>query len=250
MTLKGSCLRCSIIDITVGSQQERDHQEGARIMHRLSRTVVGRTSRRWCTFFCLACALAIQLSVLAQSESGNRIRVSSNEISAVNEADSLKAERRAFCVSLVISLATEARSYSDLADRARVLARSADVLWDADNATARALFARAWEAAERGDSDEVTVKAKDKPPDMVIALRKMSGEDLRAEVLSLASRRDRKLGEQLLAKLKSETERDAGDAKNNKSRDVYSGSEGASRRLQVASKLLREGQVDQARDLQ
>jgi len=166
----------------------------------------------------------------------------------VNEADSLKAERRAFCVSLVISLATEARSYSDLADRARVLARSADVLWDADNATARALFARAWEAAERGDSDEVTVKAKDKPPDMVIALRKMSGEDLRAEVLSLASRRDRKLGEQLLAKLKSETERDAGDAKNNKSRDVYSGSEGASRRLQVASKLLREGQVDQARE--
>ncbi len=35
----------------------------------------------------------------------------------------------AFAVSLVISLATEARSYSDVALRPRVLARAADVLW-------------------------------------------------------------------------------------------------------------------------
>jgi hypothetical protein len=190
----------------------------------------------------------MQFSGFGQSEITNRTRISGSEITVSNDANSAEGERRAFVVSLVISLATEARSYSDLADRARVLARSADVLWDADNGTARGLFARAWEAAERGDADDVTVKTKDKPPDMVIALRKMEGKDLRAEVLSLASLRDRKLGEQFLAKLKSETERDAGDPKNNKSHDVYSGSQAASRRLQVASKLLSEGQIDQARE--
>jgi hypothetical protein len=55
----------------------------------------------------------------------------------------------AFAVSLVISLATEARSYSDVALRPRVLARAADVIWDADNVNARALFKRAWEEAEQ-----------------------------------------------------------------------------------------------------
>lgn len=198
----------------------------------------------------LSCLLVLFLTAHAQSQGlkTNAIKPSEDSTNNFTDPKSVEAQRRDFAISLVISLSTEARSYSDLTDRARVLARSADVLWDADNVTARALFARAWEAAERGDSDEVTVKTKDKPPDMVIALRKMSGEDLRSEVLSLASRRDRKLGEQFLAKLKSETEREAGDAKNNKSRDVYSGSEGASRRLQVASKLLSAGQVEQARE--
>jgi hypothetical protein len=47
----------------------------------------------------------------------------------------------AFAVSLVISLATEARSYSDVALRPRVLARAADVIWDADNVNARGVVA-------------------------------------------------------------------------------------------------------------
>ena len=197
----------------------------------------------------LSCLLVLFLPApaLSQTVKTNAIKPAEDEKNNFAEPKSAEAQRRDFAISIVISLSTEARSYSDLTDRTRVLARSADVLWDADNPTARALFARAWEAAERGDSEEVTVKTRDKPPDMVIALRKMSGEDLRLEVLSLASRRDRTLGELFLSKLKSETERDSNN-KNNEARDVYSGSEGASRRLQVASKLLSEGQVDQARE--
>jgi len=193
---------------------------------------------------------ALSLSVLAQSASPNRVPVKvENDARNLADANSPEAQRRAFAVSLVISLATDARSYADLALRPRVLARAADVLWDADNVTARALFARAWEAAEAGDADDVTVNTKDKPPAIVIALRKMSGRDLRADVLSLASRRDKALGEQFLLKLKSENERDAADAKNPRSaRDVFSGPEAARKRLLVAGNLLADGQVDLARE--
>src|ERR1700741_891065 len=62
----------------------------------------------------------------------------------------------AFATSLVISIATEARSFTDLALRPRVMARAADVLWDVDNVTARALFKRAWDEAEKGDKEEAT----------------------------------------------------------------------------------------------
>jgi len=76
----------------------------------------------------------------------------------------------AFATSLVISIATEARSFSDLALRPRVMARAADVLWDVDNVTARSLFKRAWDEAEKGDKEEVTINTKDKPPAMVTAM--------------------------------------------------------------------------------
>jgi len=41
-----------------------------------------------------------------------------------------------------------------------VLARAADALWDADRVTARALFVRAWEAAEAADADDSTMTPK------------------------------------------------------------------------------------------
>jgi hypothetical protein len=206
-------------------------------------------SFRWIAFS-LAGLLALAIPTRAQQESRNNTpaKASENEKSKPSEADLLEAQRRAFAVSLVTTLATDAGSYKDLMLRPRVLARAADVLWDADNVAARALFVRAWEAAERGDADDATA-TKDSPPAMVIALRKMSGHDLRTEVLSLAARRDKALGEQFLAKLKSENERETGDTKNSgSSRNAFSGSEASLKRLLVASKLLSDGQVDLARE--
>ena len=153
----------------------------------------------------------------------------------------------AFAASLVISLATEARSFSDVPLRPRVIARAADVLWDADNVNARALFKRAWEEAEKGDADEVTIKTKDNPPAMVTALRRMSGRDLRFEVLSVIAKRDRALSEEYFAKLKSETDSSKKEAKNTaEPNDGWNVSEAVSKRLQVASALLKDGQVDRA----
>ncbi len=187
----------------------------------------------------LLCLSVPAVSTPAQTPAEKKLQAKSSEkeTSKVSEADSLDAERRAFAVSLVTSLAEEARSYQDLALRPRVLARAADTLWDTDSDTARTLFGRAWEAAEKGDAEEVTVKTKDNPPPLVIALRRKMGHDLRSEVLGIAARRNRTLGEEFLAKLKDETEREAKDSKS---------SEAASKRLQLAGKLLEDGQIELA----
>ena len=165
----------------------------------------------------------------------------------VNETGPTDTELPAFAVSLVISLATEARTFSDVALRPRVIARAADVLWDADNVNARALFKRAWEEAEKGDAEEVTIKTKDNPPAMVTALRRMSGRDLRFEVLSAMAKRDRALSEEYFAKLKSETDSSKKETKNTaEPSDGWNVSEAVSKRLQVASALLKDGQIDRA----
>lgn len=104
------------------------------------------------------------------------------ETPTVNPAELEKTQRREFAASLVISLANEARSYSNLALRPRVLARAEDILWDADKTSAWDLFHRAWEAAEKGDAEQATIRTKDGPPPMVIALRRASGHDPRSEV--------------------------------------------------------------------
>ncbi len=195
------------------------------------------------------CSFVLPLPTRAQSPAGKSLQAKANEREPanINEASQPEDQRRAFVISLVISLADEARSYSDLALRPRVLARSADALWNADNATARALFRRAWEAAEKGDAEEVTVKTKDNPPAMVIALRRASGRDLRSEVLSVIARRDRTLGEELFTKLKTENERETQDSKGaGQPNDSWSTPDAWLKRLQVASKLLDNGQIEAA----
>jgi hypothetical protein len=200
----------------------------------------------------LLCLLLLPVPTLAQTAAQKKLqpKASEKEISKGSEADSLEAQRRTFAISLVTSLADEARSYHDLALRPLVLARAADTLWDADSDTARVLFRRAWEAAEAGDATDLTVKTKDDPPPMVIALRRMSGHDLRSEVLGIAARRDRTFGEEFLAKLKDENEREAKDSKSDASTrspgDSWSSSEAASKRLQLAGKLLDDGQIERA----
>lgn len=169
----------------------------------------------------------------------------------LSEAELQEAQRRAFAISLVMSLADEARSYRDLALRPRVLARAADMLWDADSDAARTQFRRAWEAAEKADPEEVTTpQTKDGFTGVVIALRKMSGGDLRSEVLTLAARRDRVLGEEFLAKLTEQANREATEATSNAStqstNDSWSTSQAASKRLLLARTLLDEDQIERA----
>lgn len=202
------------------------------------------------SFFFLISLIILLPSALAQDPAAKLLRPQANEIERSNTAapaDAMEDERRAFAISLVISLADETRSYSDLALRPRVLAHSADTLWKVDNTTARALFRRAWEAAEQGDAQDLTVKTKDNPPPMVVGLRRLSGRDLRAEVLSLVARRDRTLAEEFFTKLKKETEREIEDSKSGRqSRDGWSTTEAVTKRLLVAGKLLDDGQVETA----
>ena len=114
-------------------------------------------------------------------------------------ADAETQQRRSTAISLLQSLAIEARSFRDEALRARVQARIADVLWDHDRDAARALFRRAWEIAEAFDRSSSTSAnlpgrvSKNRPTQI--------GANLRREVLQLASRRDHVLGEEFLSKL-------------------------------------------------
>ncbi|HSE16956.1 MAG TPA: hypothetical protein VLB46_07870 [Pyrinomonadaceae bacterium] len=203
----------------------------------------------WRTISSVAFLLLLSFSTLSQDQTQNRVAPKrAKDESTTIDANASEAQRRVFAASLVISLATEARSYKDLALRPRVLARAADALWEADNATARALFVRAWEAAEAGDAEGATINTKDVPKNVpvafLISLRKREGNDLRVDVLGLASRRDRALGEQFLAKLKSEIGREPGESKNSSiSSDNFSGSEASLKRLLVAKRLLAAGEV-------
>ena len=181
------------------------------------------------------CLCAFCAPVLAQEQSDK-----------VSEAELREAERRTFAISSVTSLANEARSYDDLALRARVLARVADTLWEVDAANARSLFRRAWDAAEEADAQEPKTGTKDSPPPMVIALRRISGRDVRMEVLTLAAPRDRALGEEFLAKLKDDTRRAAESDAGKRSADSWLTSEQVSKRLLLARKLIEEGKIEAA----
>ena len=77
------------------------------------------------------------------------------------ELEEAVAQRRAVAISLVTTLADEARSFHDQTRRARVQARAADVLWEADPERSRELFRRAWDAAETADSDTAKLQSEE-----------------------------------------------------------------------------------------
>jgi len=200
--------------------------------------------------FLFAFVLCVPSLGEAQSKNKNKTQPASSKEESVIDTAAVEAQRRQFALSLITGLADEARSYKDLSLRARVLARSADALWNSDNHTARLLFRRAWEAAEKADAEDYSPPApsKNSPPVMVIALRRLSGGDLRSEVLNLAARRDRLLGEEFLSKLKEAAEKAAehptGDAVD--VNDSWTTTDEASKRLRLAYQLLEDDEPEKA----
>jgi hypothetical protein len=151
-------------------------------------------------------------------------------------ADPAAAQRRATAVNLLNSLADEARGFRDPNLCARVQAQVAEALWETDQERGRALFRRAWDAAEQADqentrrrdaerrrpqtgeggpqrtSEEVRVTGAPRPGSLATNLNL---PQMRSEVLRLAARRDRALGEEFLTKLseaRKQEERDLGAA--------------------------------------
>lgn len=164
-------------------------------------------------------------------------------------AEALEAQRRTFAASIIMSLADEARSYKDPGLRARVLARSADALWDVDPDRARILLRRAWEAAEKADVAEDVGSSNSSAPAMVIALRRGGSGDSRAEVLSIAARRDNALGDEFLAKLNDTAAKTAEQSIAQTPRfvnDSWTISQEMSKRLSVAHWLLNDGKTEKA----
>ena len=163
------------------------------------------------------------------------------------EADAEAAQQRTVAISLVTSLADEARSFKDQTRRARVQARAADVLWDIDPERARELFRRAWEAAETVDAEAAKKRADDmkrmEAEGGPVVVR--GGPDLRSEVLRLVAKRDRKLGEEFLKALDEAAEKQRSEAATN-NRNNPDSRPGGSQRLQLARRLVEDGEVQRA----
>ena len=168
----------------------------------------------------------------------------------VSAATKAKAEeRRSLALSLLVSLSNEARAFRDQKLRARTLARIADGLWEADPDQSRTLFQKAWDAAEAADQESARLEKEEKERQQAkgqgFAIAR--APDLRSEVLRLAAKRDRALGEELLEKLRKDKAQEILDATSATKREAFDLPEAMAQRLRLARQLL---EVDVPRALE
>src|ERR1700752_2327436 len=208
------------------------------MLHRLSLVVA-------VLFTCLPLSFAASPNLNSQAQQ----KQSKTSKTKSEEADAEAAQRRTVAISLINSLADEARNFKDQTRRARVQARAADVLWDSDPERARELFHRAWEAAQTADEDSARMRAEELRKQQASGGRPVvvrGGPDIRSEVLRIAAKRDRKLGEEFLKILDESEEKLRADNAAELRRSGPAGMMGASKRLQLARRLVEEGQVERA----
>ena len=195
--------------------------------------------------------LAISGTAAPQSKetanSATKNTADKNKAAKELEAEILR-ERRANAQSLLISLAADAVKFNDQALRARTQARIADALWDGDTDRARTLFRNAWEAAEIADQE-----GQERFQEEIRQTRARTGggyavaspREVRREVLRLAAKRDRALGEEFLARFKTQKEQEATEAKN-RSNPFGSSDDSIRQRLDLARQLLEAGDIERA----
>ncbi len=159
------------------------------------------------------------------------------------DVDPLAAQRRATAAALLTSLSDKARTFRDVTLRARAQARAADALWELDPEQSRALFRRAWADADAVDKEIGRKREEDRRAQLAASGVSMQGNApaLRAEVLRLAGKRDRALGEEFISQLAQATELEPGEIP---SPDGLSFAEG--QRLGLALRLLEEGDTPRA----
>jgi hypothetical protein len=200
----------------------------------------------------LVFAFSLSLVVVAQANSEKMVSSPKPQVSAVKVSEKGKAanaaakakveQQKALALSLLVSLANDARSFPDQKLRARTLGRIADALWEADAEQGRALFRKAWDAAEIADQESARLVAEERNRQQGGDSRRpfalFNGPDLRAEVLRLAARRDRALGEELLEKLKDARAREATDTTPLTPLDSVQTPAATRQRLRLATQLL------------
>jgi hypothetical protein len=197
-------------------------------------------------FAALSVALALVYtfapsSAFAQQRGRSATPRTSTSSSAARPTDDKAAARRAQAINLLVETANSARTFNDLLYRARIQALAADALWSFDEARARLIFRRAWEAAADSDRAEERAAAEDagvsSNPDEVTLTA------ARDEVLVKAAARDAKLADAFLRELIQERDR-ADVEKNNQSTRRTAWRElspSGARRLALAYELLNQG---------
>ena len=149
-------------------------------------------------------------------------------------------QQHALAISLLVSLSNDARSFPDQRLRARTLSRIADALWEPDPEQGRALFRRAWDAAVVSDQESLRKMEEErkqqeaKTGSFSIAMP----PDIRSEVLRLAARHDRALGEELLEKMTDANKQEATEAASPSRLDPFETPAAVRQRLRLARQLL------------
>ena len=199
-------------------------------------------------FWIVLCLLLSATVTYAQTKQAATAKVAATNSAASEEAELELKERRAKARSLLVSLSTDARAFRDQTLRARSLARIADALWRVDTEQGRLLFRKAWEAAETADQE-----SDKKLQEEIAKQRALTGggyainlpPNVRQEVLRLAARHDRVLGEEFLEKLKAQKLEAANSATTTKPNPNRL-SEVLSQRIGVAQQLLNIGETERA----
>jgi hypothetical protein len=170
-----------------------------------------------------------------------------NKTAGDAEAERIVRERRANAQSLLINLAADAGNFTDQRLRARTQARIADILWEVDQERSRTLFRKAWDAAEIVDregrqrmEEEIKQQQTKRGNSAVVG-----PPNLRGEVLRIAARRDRALGEELLSKLKIDQQRETTEATDKNRSNPFDTPQAITQRLGLARQLL-EADVERA----
>ncbi len=183
------------------------------------------------------------------------------------EEDPMAEVRRTTAISLITSLADDARTFREPTLRARVQARAADALWDTEREKARTLFRRAWDEAEAADAenDRRIEEERRRQTRERGSFSIQMPPSLRTEVLRLAAKRERELGEEFLARMeasrKEETANNAtapaapggedtverqGAGGSQRRADPNDATPAAAKRLRLAVQLLEDGDVERA----
>lgn len=182
----------------------------------------------------------------AKDEPASNASSAKKTSAARTEANALAEQRRTTALALLTALADEAKGYQDQALRARVLARAADALWESENERARALFQSAWGAAEDADAESARrleeEMRKQQQASGGFAVR--NPPSIRNEVLRLASKRDRTLGEEFLKRIEESREREAANSSLN--RQPWMAQPSQAQRLRLATQLLQDNDLERA----
>jgi len=200
----------------------------------------------------LLCALSPAINAQAPQDKQPRQTSDKNTTTKPKEPDPLAVDRHNVAVSLLTSLADDARSFRDQKLRARVLARAGDALWSTEPDRSRELFRRAWDAAEIGDAEAARLAAEDarRQQQQTGVVVRRSGRDMRSEVLRMVAKRDSKLSEEFLKKLEDAAEREAKDAATDanfkRAGDQWSAPAAKAKRLALARALIQDGDVERA----
>jgi hypothetical protein len=214
--------------------------------------------------FALAlCVLAALTTVRAQQPQQSKApaKKSAAKVSA-GEADPMAEVRRTTAISLVSTLANDAQMFHDPVLRARVQARAADALWDTERDRALVLFRSAWDEAEAADAETDRRVADEKARQIrdrgSFSMRIPAS--MRTEVLRLAAKRDRALGEEFLKKMDDARKQEADNAATSNDRPTADESQDPtthrrdpmytppeiSKRLKLATELLQDGDTERA----